>query len=198
MKKILGLGMVALLVMALVGGGTWAYFSDTETSSDNVLVAGTLNLGLANSSGSNPTGGASGTWSISTPPGWAPGNTVPGTLYVKNAGTLPMTSVNVTFSRLFTNNTPTTVNGWNGAANTDNMDKMVIAQVATWNGGAISGLQGATLETILAHGPYALGDGSLASGAENPLAITWQFLPSATNGCQGDSENITATIGASQ
>ena len=46
MKKILGLGVVALLVMALVGGGTWAYFSDVETSTGNVLTAGTLDLNL--------------------------------------------------------------------------------------------------------------------------------------------------------
>jgi len=44
MKKILGLTVVALLVMALVGTGTWAYFSDVETSTGNVFTAGTLNL----------------------------------------------------------------------------------------------------------------------------------------------------------
>jgi predicted ribosomally synthesized peptide with SipW-like signal peptide len=44
MKKILGLTVAALMVMGLVGGGTWAYFSDTETSTGNVLTAGTLDL----------------------------------------------------------------------------------------------------------------------------------------------------------
>ncbi len=44
MKKILGLTVAALLVMGLVGGGTWAYFSDTETSTGNTLTAGTLDL----------------------------------------------------------------------------------------------------------------------------------------------------------
>ena len=44
MKKILGLTVATLLVMALVGGGTWAYFSDVETSEGNVFTAGTLNL----------------------------------------------------------------------------------------------------------------------------------------------------------
>jgi predicted ribosomally synthesized peptide with SipW-like signal peptide len=28
MKKILGLSVAAMMIMALVGGGTWAYFSD--------------------------------------------------------------------------------------------------------------------------------------------------------------------------
>ncbi|MFC2072052.1 TasA family protein [Chloroflexota bacterium] len=46
MKKILGLTVAALLVMGLVGGGTWAYFSDPETSTGNILTAGTLDLTL--------------------------------------------------------------------------------------------------------------------------------------------------------
>ena len=46
MKKILGLTIAALLVMALVGGGTWAYFSDVETSSANIFSAGTLDLNI--------------------------------------------------------------------------------------------------------------------------------------------------------
>jgi len=44
MKKILGLTISALLIMCVVGGGTWAYFSDTETSLGNTWTAGTLNL----------------------------------------------------------------------------------------------------------------------------------------------------------
>ena len=43
MKKILGLTIAALLVMALVGGGTWAYFSDTETGTGSI-TAGTLDI----------------------------------------------------------------------------------------------------------------------------------------------------------
>jgi predicted ribosomally synthesized peptide with SipW-like signal peptide len=44
MKKILGLTIAALLVMGLVGAGTWAYFSDPETMTGNYLSAGTLDL----------------------------------------------------------------------------------------------------------------------------------------------------------
>ena len=43
MKKILGLTIAALLVMGLVGGGTWAYFSDVEAATD-ILTAGTIDL----------------------------------------------------------------------------------------------------------------------------------------------------------
>ena len=44
MKKILSLSIVALMVIGLVAGGTWAFFSDTETSTGNQFAAGTLDL----------------------------------------------------------------------------------------------------------------------------------------------------------
>jgi predicted ribosomally synthesized peptide with SipW-like signal peptide len=51
MKKIIGLTIAAVMVVALVGIGTWAYFSDTETSTGNTLSAGTLDLKVATSAG---------------------------------------------------------------------------------------------------------------------------------------------------
>lgn len=44
MKKILGLTLAALLITTIAVGGTWAYFSDSETSQNNTLTVGTLNL----------------------------------------------------------------------------------------------------------------------------------------------------------
>ena len=44
MKKILSLSIVALMVIGLVAGGTWAFFSDTESSTNNEFSAGTLDL----------------------------------------------------------------------------------------------------------------------------------------------------------
>ena len=44
MKKILFSLMTLTLVIGLVGAGALAWFSDTETSTDNILTAGTLRL----------------------------------------------------------------------------------------------------------------------------------------------------------
>lgn len=44
MKKIIGLSIAIVLIIGLVAGGTWAYFSDTETVTGNSLTAGTIDL----------------------------------------------------------------------------------------------------------------------------------------------------------
>ena len=51
MKRILGLSVAALLVMAVVGGGTWAYFTDVETITGSTFSAGTLDLTVGGASG---------------------------------------------------------------------------------------------------------------------------------------------------
>jgi predicted ribosomally synthesized peptide with SipW-like signal peptide len=45
-KKIIGLTIAALLVIAMIAVGTFAYFQDTETSTGNTFAAGTLDLKL--------------------------------------------------------------------------------------------------------------------------------------------------------
>jgi len=51
MKKILGLTIAALLVIVVIGGGTWAFFQDNEIASGNMVAAGTLDLSI---NGENP------------------------------------------------------------------------------------------------------------------------------------------------
>jgi spore coat-associated protein N len=46
LKKIVGLTMALLVTIGLVGAGTYAYFSDTESSTGNTLTAGTLDLNI--------------------------------------------------------------------------------------------------------------------------------------------------------
>ncbi|WP_099158026.1 TasA family protein [Virgibacillus ndiopensis] len=52
-KKKLGMGiMTAALGIGFIGGGTFAYFNDTENT-DNTFAAGTLDLGLSTNEGGN-------------------------------------------------------------------------------------------------------------------------------------------------
>lgn len=47
-KLILSLFMIGTAII-LAGAGTWAYFIDTETSNDNSLIAGTLDINISHS-----------------------------------------------------------------------------------------------------------------------------------------------------
>ena len=94
MKKILGLTIAALLVIAMVAAGTFAYFSDQQASTGNVFTAGTLDLGLSSSGSTSATGDTSATFTAST---WKPGDTANGTLTVNNTGSIAMGHVTVTF-----------------------------------------------------------------------------------------------------
>jgi hypothetical protein len=55
MKKILGLTLASLLSICLVTGGIWAYFSDPEDSSTNILLTGTVDLSPS-TTGEGPAG----------------------------------------------------------------------------------------------------------------------------------------------
>jgi spore coat-associated protein N len=78
--------MSLMVVVGLVGGGAFAYFSDTETSSGNTFTAGSLDLAMSNGSGwQNPY--ATGT--IVTESNTEPGKEVgPYDVYFKNVGSL--------------------------------------------------------------------------------------------------------------
>ena len=46
MKRILALSIAVVLVIGLVAGGTWAYFTDTEESTGNTFTAGTIDIAV--------------------------------------------------------------------------------------------------------------------------------------------------------
>ena len=46
MKKIVGLTISAILIIVTVGGATWAFFGDFESSTGNSLASGTLDLNI--------------------------------------------------------------------------------------------------------------------------------------------------------
>lgn len=195
MKKILGLTVAALCVIGLVGGGTWAYFSDSEESTGNFFSAGTLDLGLDNDPGQSPTGGISATFVASDmAPGGTAGN---GSIYVYNAGSIDMSTVNITFSLAsYSENTPDTVDNWNATTGTDNLTNMIITTNVKWGGVDIVELENKSIEELIALSATNLGN--LNAGVEKALYMEWTFSDTATNGCQGDELDLTIEITGTQ
>ena len=89
-KRILGLSIAFTLLVGMAGIGTWAYFSDVETSTSNVLAAGTLDLKT------NDVDGVSQTLLATN---MEPGDTIgPETIILKNAGSVAGSTLGLAFT----------------------------------------------------------------------------------------------------
>ena len=90
MKRIIGLTIALILFTGMAGIGTWAYFSDVETSSENVITAGTLDLKTDDMDGVSQT-------LLAT--NMKPGDTVgPEIITLKNSGSIHGSSLDLSFS----------------------------------------------------------------------------------------------------
>lgn len=97
-KKVVGLTIALVLLVGISGIGTWAYFSDVETSGENVLAAGTLDLKTDDVDGVSQTLLASNIM---------PGDTVgPETIILKNSGTVAGSSLDLSFSYIESDSSP--------------------------------------------------------------------------------------------
>ena len=106
MRKILTAIFVAGLVATMAGVGIYAYFSDTETTNEIILTAGTLDLKLSHSSSGPWTDGVTGTWSLSN---MMPGNETPtASVFFKNFGSVASSTMEITCSYTVTEETPQT------------------------------------------------------------------------------------------
>jgi predicted ribosomally synthesized peptide with SipW-like signal peptide len=81
MKKMMIALMAVLITVALAGIGTYAYFSDTETSAQNTFTAGTLNFNILDPGGDHK---------VFNVTNMKPGQTVTGYLVVANDSNMDM------------------------------------------------------------------------------------------------------------
>jgi len=86
MKRILVSVIAITLVLGLIGSGTFAYFSDTVVSDENVFAAGTLKMDISNDNANWADTTVTASWH--SPAGWAPGMVFTDTVYIKNTGTI--------------------------------------------------------------------------------------------------------------
>jgi predicted ribosomally synthesized peptide with SipW-like signal peptide len=93
-KKILGLAIAIVLIIGAVAGATWAYFSDTEDTSDNVFTAGTLQLKLSDNDETDQDGVTASWYNTNM----APGDSCSGWVKLKNSGTLAADHVEISFA----------------------------------------------------------------------------------------------------
>ncbi len=102
MKKIVGLSLALIIITGMIGVDTFAYFTDTEASSSNLLAAGTLDLKTDDADGVSQT-----LYATSMSPGATAGLS---TIVLKNAGTADGATLDIVFSYVESDGSPNSVN----------------------------------------------------------------------------------------
>jgi len=104
-RKILASWVIICVISALLGAGTYAYFSSTKTSTGNMFTAGTLDLKLSNCSSVGPwSDGVSGIWTLSS---MMPGDETPtASVYFKNFGSVASSTMEITCNYTVTEERP--------------------------------------------------------------------------------------------
>jgi predicted ribosomally synthesized peptide with SipW-like signal peptide len=187
--------MTIVLVCALMGGGVYAYFSDTETSTGNTFTAGTLDLNLD--------GGNTNVVKF-TVGDVAPGDSGNGTWTVSNVGSidgyLDLESVGVS-EDVGTSTDPELVDEPTHV-DTTQLGTYLMAHIfvdtnndGDWDSGEtdIYGTNASPAAINGIAGSYAL-NLSLAASGTNYITLCWSVPASADNRIQGDSVTLDMTF----
>lgn len=169
-----------LISLSLMGGATFAYFTDTATSGQNTLATGTLNVEIDQTAG---------IFQNTTPvTNWQPGEERQIRFDVTNDGTLPV------YLRA------AATGDWANTALDENLVKVTLVEF--WNGSAWqtlasnpSGLTGFVYYSI---GGLDSGLIELAGADREHFRLTVLLDPSANNSYQGQNFNAIITVQARQ
>ena len=198
MKKIVGLSIAVLLIIGLVGGATYAYFSDTESSTNNALTAGTLDLKIDGGDVAVTTFTASDV---------APGSSGSGSSILANVGSISGELDIATSAVANSAGTGgTEYEGGSGELGASAQIAMYIDvdQSTGWNAGDI-GLQstGVTYSFPTALNYDEINDyasetwdavETMAASAADDIIVNWQVPIGADNTIQGDSVSFDITF----
>lgn len=199
MKKILVSLMTIAMVSALIGGGVYAYFSDTETSTGNTFTAGTMDLNLD--------GGNANVVKF-TVANVKPGDTGSGSYTVANVGTIPgyldLTPIAVTQST--GSSTDPELADEAGGVDTAQLGNYLMVHIfvdadhdGTWDAGEadIFGTSAAPA-AVATIGTGLNSSVALADGGTVYIAVAWSVPASATNRIQGDGVTLDITFSLDQ
>jgi len=193
MKRIFGLTIALMLLIGMSGIGTWAYFSDVETSTGNTMTAGTLDLKTDDVDGVSQTLLAN---------NLAPGDTVgPATIILKNVGNIAGANVTLAFSYIENDGSPNPVN-----MSSDNTAAMIEVTTLNYGGSPVLG----SVSDNNTGGPNGYKDiedlkkadlsglSGIGASATKDFEIAVQLRTSTDNDYQADGINITMTFTLNQ
>ena len=195
MRRILISLMSIALVGALIGGGIYAYFSDTETSTGNTFIAGTLDLNL---DGGNINVVKFNVTDVK------PGDNGGGTWTVANVGDmdgyLDLESISVS-EAIGTTTDPELAD--EGGPDTAQLGNYLMVHMfidtnnnGSWDGGEtdIYGTNAAPAAINGIAGNYALDLSLTGPGGTNYITLLWSVGTTVDNRIQGDSVILDITF----
>lgn len=186
-------GLSILASLALMGGATFAFFSDSGTSSGNVFSTGTLDLKLTDNNETAQDTVTASFGSGSLVPGSCTGNQ---TLELKNTGTVAANHAEVRVANSVTDA---------GSNASPDIDAFLRISVLTYDGGDVTSQIPDTNGNLFkdladwAATPAALDNLSLTNlNTNHPLVMDVCLDSTAGNTLQGDSNDATFTIDLNQ
>lgn len=183
--------MSIVTALSMMGGATFAYFSDTGTSTDNTFSAGTVNLTMSNGEGnSNVTENVTASFGSQSP--LAPGQCLdPQVLNMRNDGTIAANHVDIA-----------SVNSNNGFAQylrvnalsyydgSSTVNLLPALSITAGNGNSIKDLQDLASSTSSVLTNLTLTD----KGILHPLTMQVCLDESAPTEVQGGSDILNMTV----
>lgn len=186
-KKVVGLAIAFMLAISMMSGGAWAFFSDTETSVNNTLTAGTLDLLTNDVNGVTQTLYAA---------NLKPNNSVgPATITLKNSGTLAGATLDIVFSYVESDGAPNAVN-----MTADITAAIIEVTTLTYNGAnlltGVSDLNANGWKDIqdVKNATNLTGLSGLGAGLSKDFVITIKMRDGINNDFQADGVIITMTF----
>jgi predicted ribosomally synthesized peptide with SipW-like signal peptide len=206
MKRIL-LSFVMFAAVTAGVSGIMAAFTDTASATDNIFQAGTLDLELSDD-GMAWAENTSNIWV--SPTDWAPGDEFTSTLWLRNAGTIDIATLNWDMSSytqapdatqdlgLVVNLTEAFYDINNNGA-MDAGEDIEAALLAAYDTNTNSVLTLREMHDGMLTTPFNLEAGAnvMADGAVKRLIMTWEFDAGATNVYQGRSVTVDFDFEAS-
>ncbi|WP_415382389.1 TasA family protein [Halosimplex sp. TS25] len=181
-RQVLGAAVAVGLGGTAAGAGTMAAFSDTESSSDNAVQAGTLDLTLD---------GENQTVTFLNQTDVTPGEQGSATVSLGNAGTIPgVPEIEVAGVSSTENGFYGKENGQDGSPNDGELDEYLEIR-ASLDGTEIVGWTGADL---LAEGQTYTASSTIQGGDSIPFTVEWRLPNDTSNMAQSDGFSFDLTF----
>ena len=183
-KRIVTSGLTVVAAATLLVGATFAFFSDTGTSNDNIFSTGTLTLKLFNGVATGSSTFSDDVTATFGASNMAPGNCTSGSLTLKNSGTINAGSI----SMIATNNNAI-------------LSPFLAITSLTFDGNpvtvtSLNATAFADLQDLASQSPTALT--GLNAGTSKVLATTICLDNSAGNPQQGQSNTLNLSFTLNQ